>query len=114
MGTAQLQADIIGLIIDASFWTSAVFVPVVSLYWPWWRHPYARAAMSIDILLAMAFLPAELRRVLGIPVSSPLFGWFEIVILGLIPVRTAWLGWQIWKVQREPRPSAGAKEEVRT
>jgi hypothetical protein len=98
---APYQADIISVIVDASFWTSALFVPVVSAYWAWWKHPYGRAAMSIDILLALAFLPGELRRVFGISVSSTGFGWFEIVVLGLIPVRTAWLALSIWRLQRE-------------
>lgn len=111
MGTALLQAEILGVIVDCSFWASALFVPAVSLFWPWWRHPYGRAAMSVDVLLALAFLPAELQRLFAFAMPGA-FGWFEIAVLGLIPVRTAWLAWQVWKLQRLPRPRAGAVKET--
>lgn len=114
MSTAQLQADIVTVIVQVAFWASALFVPVVSLFWPWWRAQFGRAAISIDVLLALALMPGTLRREFGIPVTSAWFGWFEIVVLGLIPVRTAWLAWSIWKLQRQesPGPANGITGET--
>lgn len=102
MGTAQLQADILDVIVQITFWTSALFVPAVSTFWPWWRHPYARAAISIDVLLALLLLPAVIRDVFSVPTGDAAYGWFTITAFALVPVRTAWLGWTIWRLQREP------------
>lgn len=114
MGAAHLQADIVGVIVQVTFWTSALFVPAVSTFWPWWTHLYGRAAISIDVLLAAAFLPAELRRLFGISVTSPAFEWFTIGVLACIPLRTTWLAWSIWKIQRHERPARDAGREERT
>lgn len=103
MGAARLQADILAVIVQAAFWTSLAFIPAASLIWPWWRTPLGRALVSMDVLIVLAFLPAVLRRVAGIPASSAGFAWFNLGVLALVPLRTVWLAVIIWRIQRGGR-----------
>lgn len=100
MSAARLQADIAIIIVHAAFWTSLLFIPAVSACWPWWKHQFGRAVISVDVLLAAAFLPAELRLMFGIPAASPAFGWFTLAVLACIPLRTLWLAVAVYRMQR--------------
>jgi hypothetical protein len=57
--------------------------------------------MSIDGLLTLAFVPAVLQIYLG--VHSAWFEWFTLAVVACIPIRTALLGWAIWRLQRKER-----------
>ena len=106
MAILQLQTDILKVIIEIMFWSSLAFIPVVSTYWPWWKHVYGKAAISIDGLLTLALLPAIIRQMLDIPITQVEYNWFTIVVFALIPARTVWLAMALFAVQKSIDPDA--------
>ena len=101
MTSARLQADLADTAIQATFWTSLLFVAALSRIWPWWQHWYGRAMITIDVLLVVSFAPAVAR--LFDPALAPRdwFTWASIAAFACIPLRTGWLFWAIRKIQRE-------------
>lgn len=95
----RLQGDLAVAVVHATFWTTLLFIPGVSAFWPWWQHQFGVALMSVNVLLVLAFLPPELGLLFG--VASPWLAWFAIGVFALIPARTVWLAWVIFRVQRQ-------------
>ena len=112
MDQLQLLADIDTWIVLATFWVAALFVPIVSLFWPWWPEPFGRATMSLELLIALALLPAALRRMFGISITNIGFAWFGTIILACIAPRIIWLGVSIWKLQRNGNRAEHFAEET--
>lgn len=94
----RLQGDLAVAVVHATFWTTLLFIPGVSAFWPWWRHQFGVALMSVNVLLVLAFLPAELGLLFG--VADSWLTWFAIGVFALIPARTVWLALVIFRVQR--------------
>jgi len=98
--SVRVQADIADTVIQAAFWTSVLFVAVLGLFWPWWRHWFGRAMVTIDLLLAVAFGPTVVS--LCFPSVTVQGWWMWVTVAGFagIPIRTVFLTWTIWRIQR--------------
>ena len=103
MNAQVLQADIADAVVQITFWTSFLFVPLVSFFWRWWRNWFGRAIVAIDILLTVAFAPTVLRIYIPAIQDEAWFTWLAIGAFGLIPVRTIVLTYVMWRVQREEK-----------
>ena len=100
-----LRAEITDIILLYTFWVMFLMPVVAARFWQWWKNPVGIGFFSMDILLAAALLPSALRRMFGIPVTSPAFQWFVIAVFSLIAPVGVWRLWQLYKIQRKDDPS---------
>ena len=105
MGT-RLQADVTDAVVQVTFWTSLLFTCLLGWVWPWWRHWFGRAVLSLEALLVIAFAPAIVHLLEPAVALRSWFTWTSIAAFGLIPVRTVALFAVIWRIQREERTTA--------
>lgn len=103
MGVTILQTDVADAVIQVTFWTSFIFVPIVSFFWPWWKNWFGRAIIAIDILLTLSFGPSVFRLYFPGVQDEPWFTWLAIAAFGLIPIRTTILTYVMWRVQHEEK-----------
>ena len=99
MNQVATLASVLDWIVLVGFFSAFLFIPVVSLFWPWWKEPFGRAVMTMEGLIGLALLPATLRRLFGISLDDLGFLYFEVIVLGCIPLRLFWLLRSIWKLQ---------------
>ena len=85
--------------VEAIFYSSALFVAVVSLYFPWWRSQLGWTIIAKTLALAVAVFPAMLTYWLGVRVTGWL-AWVSVAALWTIPPILAWRALVIWRVQR--------------
>jgi len=101
----RVQADVTDIVIQATFWSGLVFVLLIGRAWPWWRHWYGRAAITVDMLLTLAFLGAVVRLTFGLRPAGWMT-WLGLSALGLVPLRTVALAatviWLQVKARRSP------------
>ena len=112
MGTGRLQADLGDVIIQVSFWTSALFPWLIGRFvWRWWKADdrlYGIALMSLDLLLAAAFLLPVAELDFSVRPTQA-WQWASIAVVALIPARTWLLGWTLYRIQSAGR-AAGATQ----
>jgi len=97
------MADIADTAIQATFWTSLLFIIALGKIFPWWQHWYGRAMITIDILLVVSFAPAVAHLFDPALARDQWFDWLSITAFACIPLRTGWLLWAIWKIQRQEK-----------
>jgi hypothetical protein len=102
MLVAQALVNFDNWVVLVTFWVSVLFVPVVSTFWLWWKEPYGRATVSIEILIGLALAPGAIRRMFDIPITGIGFLLFSSIVVALIPIRLVWLFVTIYQLQREP------------
>jgi hypothetical protein len=106
-----MAGDLATWTIVADFWIAALFVPVVSLFWRWWRSRLGRVLMSLEFLIAaLLFLPA-LSVMFDLPVRADVFLWVTWAILALVGVRILWLWWILFRIQRGEDPAQEPQPE---
>ena len=101
MSQAQLLADASQILIFAIFITSALFTPVVSMYWPWWKHGIGRTVIAEAIAMTLVFLFPMLHVLFGTEFKSTPYQWFELACFAAVPVIFVWRAVSTWKLQRK-------------
>lgn len=89
------------ILIIVIFCTSALFTPVVSLYWPWWKNGLGRSIVAKAIAMALVFLFPMLHVLFGAEFKSIGYQWFELACFGMVPVIFVWRAVAIWRLQRK-------------
>jgi hypothetical protein len=112
MGTFILQQHIIDWEVQVAFWVSLAVPFVLLTFWDWRQASYGPALVSMDWLVTLALLPSVIHRLFDVPITSPWFGWFEIVVVALIPIRSAIFVWEIYKLQAAGSEEPGTPEPV--
>jgi hypothetical protein len=99
MAQAQLIAEVSKIIVNVTFVVSVLFTPVVSLFWPWWKHGLGRTAAAEAICLALAFLPSVLNLWFGLTITNVIYQWFVLACVGAIPCILVWRVAVTWNLQ---------------
>lgn len=97
---ARLLADVSEIIIIVTFCTSILFTPVVSIYWPWWRHGIGRTVIAEALAMALVFVFPALHFWFGVNVKGAPHQWFELACFAVVPAIFVWRAISIWQVQR--------------
>jgi hypothetical protein len=103
MGQLVLQGHIAQWAVEFAFWSTALLPVVLLIIWDWRKAPYGPALVTLDWLASLALLPSVIHRLFNVPITSIWFGWFEIVVLCLIPVRSVTFFFQIYRLQRNDK-----------
>jgi hypothetical protein len=96
----HLQQIVATVVVQIAFWTSLAVPFVMLTYWPWNRERFPQLMIALDILISVALLPAIMRYYFGFNSRDLWFGWFDVFIVMLIPVRTTWMAYAIFKLQK--------------
>lgn len=101
MDQAQLLVLASNILIVGIFWISALFTPVVSLYWPWWKHGIGRTVVAEATAMALVFLFPMIHVFFGWAVRGTGYQWFELACFAATPVIFVWRSIAIWRLQRK-------------
>lgn len=105
MTQAHLIRDLDEYAVWFSFLMSVFFTPVVSLFWPWWKHAWGINIVTLELVIAFALLPAWLNIAFGLRQSELyVFSWIQLLSVATVGIVIAWRLVLIWNDQRRPRP----------
>jgi hypothetical protein len=85
--------------IEAIFYSSVLFVAVVSSFWSWWKSQLGWTIIAKTAALTIAVFPAMLAFWLGRKEPGWL-DWVSVAALWAIPPVLAWRALVLWQVQR--------------
>ncbi len=86
------------VLINAAFITSLLFVPVTSVYWPWWQSWWGRNIVILELCIAGTLFSSWLFLDFGI--SSDALQWVAAFFLTIIVGIVIWRAVMIWFEQR--------------
>lgn len=84
-----------------TFWAGFLFVPAVSLFWPWWQSTWGWNLVTLEFWIWVSLLPAPLHAYFGVP-YHPLM-WFQVAAVFGAGVTVLWRGVLIFRTQRRAR-----------
>lgn len=87
-----------------TFSMAALFVLYYGLCAPWYRTPFGRALIAIDLGLAVATFPTALLFVFNRNLfDNRVFSWVLIVVASTVPIAIAYRIITMWLVRHSPR-----------
>lgn len=115
MNLIQVASTVNETVIAVSCVIAVLFVPAVSVFWPWWRSHFGRAFMLLDAALALVLAGEVVRRFLGADDTRVLFIWLDTVLRLLAVPAVLYCGISLWRIQRNPaRTLREARDQVRS
>lgn len=100
MTQLQLLDDLAVIGVGILFWVCAVFPILIAIVWPWWQSWWGRNIASLEISLAVAFLPSILKLEFGVVPNTFLFGWLVVAAVFSAATIVIWRGVMIFLAQR--------------
>lgn len=87
------------VLVNVAFVISALFTPVVSLFWPWWESQWGQNIVSLELCIAGSLLSSWLFIDFGM--DGAFFQWLTALFLTMIPFIITWRTVLIWRIQRQ-------------
>jgi hypothetical protein len=118
-----MTSHLLGLIIggmNAAFWSSAAFLLVISIVWPFWKSFWGINIVMLELAIALALLPGILMHDFGLHVlSNSAVGWIEVVALWLVGIIVIWRGGliiteQVKATRRQQEAAAATRQNEKT
>ena len=98
--TSQLLIELAKWGVNIAFWPAFVFIPFVSLVWPWWRSFWGINIVTLEFAIMLALISAILSTDFGLHiVNNAVLAWTEVVALWLVGILVMWRGYLVFIAQ---------------
>jgi len=100
------------VLVRVGFWLALLFTPVISCYWPWWKHDLGVSIAAESWAFAVLLLPGQLTTWFGLSMTrEPWFVWVELVAFAVAISIFPWRAWATYRLQRKGRDRAQRRRD---
>jgi len=104
---------IAAILVRAGFWLALLFTPVVSSYWPWWKHDLGWTIAAESWAFAVLLLPGQLTTWFGVHLEREAWWvWLQLLAFAVAISIFPWRAWATYRVQRKGVRRARARGDV--
>jgi hypothetical protein len=84
---------------SAAAWAALLFIVAYTWLAPWWKTPFGRMIVFLDVALFAALLPGVVSDDFGVMLKGTFWQWFTLTAVSMVPLVIAFRIKYLWKLQ---------------